>query len=313
MIISIIDCGTNTFHLLIAEADAHSFKILFKKNSAVKLGEGGFEKRIIAEAAFNRGVTVLKEFEKIIARYQPEKKLAYATAAIRKASNGRAFVDAAYTKTGIRIETIDGNKEAELIYFGVHQAVPLSTEKVLIMDIGGGSVEFIIANHQTLFWKQSFELGAALLLDKFKPADPLSLQDLSAIEAYLHQQLKPLLDELIHHPFIHTLIGSSGSFETFAEMISEKNNQPSSDYRFTTSFPIQLNEYLSIHQWLVHSSTAQRKGMKSIIDMRVDMIVIASILLNYVIHNSGIEKLTLSTYALKEGMLYFALNEPQEK
>ncbi len=308
MTISIIDCGTNTFHLLIAETTGETFKIIYKKNIAVKLGQGGIDDGMIASAAFQRGLNALKEFGQSNIEHKAEKVLAFATAAVRKASNGRQFINEVLQQTGIEVKLIDGNTEAELICYGVRQAVQLGDEKNLIMDIGGGSVEFIIANADTIFWKHSFELGAALLLEKFKPSNPITPGEIAAIEKYISLQLHPLTKALKTWPEIKTLVGSSGSFETFAEMISEQFYSLQFDYSDKTEFELDLNHIKSIHQLLLSSTTAQRKAMKGIIDMRVDMIVIASILLNLVIHNAPIEKLKLSTYALKEGMLYFAIN-----
>ena len=309
MTISIIDCGTNTFHLLIAETEGHSFRVLYKKNIAVKLAEGGINKNQIAPAAFERGLNALKEFSATNRLHQVLRITAFATAAIRKAVNGNKFLAAVKEQTGIEVKLIDGDREAELIYYGVRQAVNLASEKVLVMDIGGGSVEFIVADADRIYWKQSFELGAALLLEKFKPSDPLNFEELVAIGSYLNEQLAPLFSALKQFPEVKILVGSSGSFETFAEMISEQFYAAPFNYSDKTEFAIDISQYLVVHELLLHSTTQQRKAMKGIIDMRVDMIVIASVLLKFVIHNTPIEKLKLSSYALKEGMLYFAMNE----
>lgn len=307
MTVSVIDCGTNTFHLLIA-TDETPINVLSKKNIAVKLGQGGIAGHIITEEAFARGIDALKDFSNIIRHHKVDKVIAYGTAALRKASNGRDFVSAAKKETGIEIQLIDGLHEAELIYYGVRQAVPLSEKKVLIMDIGGGSVEFIIADNSTMFWRYSFELGAALLLEKFKPSDPIALHEYKSLCQYILSETKLLFDELKKYPDITTLIGSAGSFETLAEIISEKFYHQPFDY---TQKQIELNTgyYEQVNELLLHSTTQQRKQMKSIIDMRVDMIVIASILLHCVIHKAGIQNIKLSTYALKEGMLYFAFHK----
>lgn len=121
MTISIIDCGTNTFHLLIAETTSDTFKVIYKKNIAVKLGQGGIDDGMIAPAAFARGLNALKEFNESNREYKTGKILAFATAAVRKASNGDDFINAVHQQTGIEVKLIDGNTEAELIYYGVRQ------------------------------------------------------------------------------------------------------------------------------------------------------------------------------------------------
>lgn len=112
------------------------------------------------------------------------------------------------------------------------------------MDIGGGSVEFIIADANTIFWKQSFELGAALLLEKFKPSDPITDNEIKEILHYISLQLHPLIKALQVFP-ANTLVGSSGSFETFAEMISEQFYSSQFDYSDKTEFEFAYP--LSIH------------------------------------------------------------------
>lgn len=309
MRIAIIDCGTNTFHLLIADKKTDgSFSFLFRLNIPVKLGQGGMASGVIAEIPFQRGIAALENFSVEIKKHAPQKVIAYATAAIRKALNGNDFVDEAFRQTGIQLTVINGNREAELIYYGVKHAVNLTHEKVLIMDIGGGSVEFIICNKNEIFWKQSFEIGAALLLEKFKPSDPVTHHDIEKINQHLQNTLQPLFLQIINNQFsITNLIGSSGSFDTFAELISwQFQNKPLSEE--PTSFLIDMDNYKQIHSQLINSAAAERIKMKGMIPMRVDMIVIASLLLTFVIEKLKIKTITLSSYALKEGMLFERIN-----
>jgi exopolyphosphatase/guanosine-5'-triphosphate,3'-diphosphate pyrophosphatase len=306
MTVAVIDCGTNTFHLIIAQTQTNGFEILYKKNIAVKLGEGGIGNHIITPVAFERGLIALKEFSAAIKDYHATFTLAYATEAIRRAGNGVDFIEQALLQTGIKLQTIDGNLEAELIYLGVKEAVPLDNEYVVIMDIGGGSTELIIANYQNIHYKQSFPLGAALLLDRFKPSDPIKPEEVESIHQHIAITLKPFIEQIQTLPSVHTLIGSSGSFDTFLAMAAHQFT--GYQHLHATCNQLSLNHYSFIHQQLISSTIQQRQQMPGIIPMRVDMIVMASLLLNFVIHNSPMNKLLVSAYALKEGMLYFAMN-----
>jgi exopolyphosphatase/guanosine-5'-triphosphate,3'-diphosphate pyrophosphatase len=310
MKVAVIDCGTNTFHLLIVETEAKGkFKVILKENIPVKLGEGGITNKIISESAFQRGIIALRNFSNIIRKNNSDKIYAYATAAIRNASNGNDFLQTAIKDTQIEIQVIDGAKEAELIYYGVRQAVNLAEEKVLIMDIGGGSVEFIIADKNEIFWKQSFELGAAVLLEKFKPSDPIKPSETEEIKLYLEKELQPLLLQLQTSNFKpQTLIGSSGSFETFTDLISWHFPSPRVTEK-QTEYEIRWDEFITIHQQLIHSTTKDRMNMKGMIEMRVDMIVIASILVTFIIEKVRITNIKLSTFALKEGILFEVIRE----
>lgn len=315
MNIAIIDCGTNTFHLMIVATRAHhQFEVIFKKNIAVKLGEDGITSKVISQNPFSRGMSALRFFKKEIEKHHVKKTVAFATAAIRNAKNGNEFITQAKAETGIQIQTIDGLKEAELIYHGVRRAVSsFGKDKYLVMDIGGGSVEFIIANKTKIFWHHSYELGAALLLEKFKPSNPITKDEIKIIEKHLDKELAELITQFkankIEKP---VLVGSAGSFETFAEMIAHQFFTPEILDR-KIEYEIDLKHFKTIHKQLLESTIDSRKRTKGIIPMRVDMIVLASILTNYILNKFSIEKLILSTYSLKDGMLYFAMDVKSKK
>ncbi|RZL51322.1 MAG: exopolyphosphatase, partial [Pedobacter sp.] len=162
MRIALIDLGTNTFHLLIAEIKQKKFDILYKTNVPVKLGEGRINDNIIIPNAFERGINCLETFAKTIKNYHVDKVKATATSAVRSAENGQDFVKVVKEKTAIEIEIISGDEEAELIYQGVKLSGGIQ-DLSLIMDIGGGSVEFILCDTQNLIWKKSYNIGAARL------------------------------------------------------------------------------------------------------------------------------------------------------
>ncbi len=303
--IAILDLGTNTFHLLIADVVGKKFQILHKSKIAVKLGEGAIHHNWIAPKPFRRGINTLKGFASTIKEYKVKKKIAYATSAIRGAQNGVNFIQTAKKETGIQINIIDGLREAELICYGVRQCVQVD-RPFLIIDIGGGSTEFIIADDKKIFWKKSFDIGAARLLELFRPSDPITTKEIKAIEAFLEEKLFPLKPALLKFP-VDILVGSSGSFDTFAEMIG---------YRFknkniiknVNSYKFDLNEFNELAGSIIRSNLNQRLKMKGLIKMRVDMIVVATICTNYILRSFPIKDMYLSKYALKEGALWDAIN-----
>lgn len=306
MKIAIIDCGTNTFHLLIVEiAATGKYTQLYKTKTVVKLGEDGITKNYISEIPFDRGIHALKSFANKIAEYNADNVYAFATAALRRAKNGHDFIAEAKKQSGIKIQLITGYREAELIYYGVREAIEMGDEKSLIIDIGGGSTEFIICNQKNIFWKHSFELGAAMLLEKLNPSDPITKEEIHKLNTFLEKELDLLL-EACNKFKPEKIIGSSGSFDSFAEMILALNNKSPLGKRI--SYEFKMEDYFSIHQQLIHSTTQQRTQMKGLIKMRVDMIVLASGLLTFVLEKTGIRRMTLSAYALKEGMLFEIMN-----
>jgi exopolyphosphatase / guanosine-5'-triphosphate,3'-diphosphate pyrophosphatase len=158
--IAILDFGTNTFNLLITEVSAENkLIVLHTAKEAVKLGEGGITKKIITEQAFERGLAAIERHLERVKELKVKKVYAFATSAIRDASNGKDFIHAVQEKFDIYVLIIPGEREAEMIYRGVRMSLPMDDDPVLILDIGGGSNEFIIANKKEIFWKQSFNLG----------------------------------------------------------------------------------------------------------------------------------------------------------
>lgn len=296
-----MDLGTNTFHLLIAEGTPENFHVLCRKTEPVKIGEGGINKSIIQPAAFERGLKCMAEYQRLIAEHGATDVRAIATSALRSAANGNEFIEAVEAETGILIEIINGDKEAGLIYQGIDAAGCLTDENALIMDIGGGSVEFIIGNADEIHWKQSFEIGAARLMAMFHKTDPIPLTAIKELTAYLNTQLIDLFKAAIkYRPSL--LIGSSGAFESFAEVI-ELENGKTFNLQDTKIYEFDTDDLLDLIERLVKSNHHKRATIKGIIPVRVDMIVVASLVTIYIMQKLALTEVTLCTYSLKEGVL----------
>lgn len=298
--IAALDLGTNTFHLIIADVYENKIEqIVYHGQTHVKLGEGGITNGVIAAPAIERGIRALSKFESIINAHKVDLIRAVGTAALRSAINGTEFILKAKETTGIEIEIIDGEREAGLIYHGVKQAVDL-TQNSLIMDIGGGSVEFIFANTSNIQWKKSYPIGAAKLMAMFHHTDPISGEDIETINHHLDLVLAVLKRESEKfRPKM--LIGSAGAFETFAALceIKSGNKQAEIFKRYLFDNPT-LNNVISD---IIKSSHHERVNNEAILSVRTDMIVVAAILTRYVIQQLHIPSVLMTTYALKEGLL----------
>src|SRR5690242_15828606 len=155
--IAIIDMGTNTFHLLVAVGDARGYNITHRERLAVKLGMGGINQSIITNEGLSRALVAMQCFKNTIDHNEIKTVYAFGTSALRSAINGPDVAERIKAVTGIEVNIISGDQEAEFIYYGAKSALDMGREKNLIIDIGGGSVEFIIANDDQVFWKKSFE------------------------------------------------------------------------------------------------------------------------------------------------------------
>jgi len=294
--IAIIDLGTNTFNLLIAEKSQNDFDIVYKTKIPAKLGAGGMANNVIAPNAFERGIAALKSYKAKTEAYNVDEIYAFATSAVRSSTNGKGFVKSAWQETGIEIDVISGDREAELIYFGIKRALDIGRHPALIMDIGGGSTEFIIADKNGILWKQSFDLGVTRLLETLSPSDPIKTEEISTLQEFLNKELAPLFNACEEYS-ISELIGSSGSFESLAEMIG-------ANLKGTTEYEFQLDMLSNLHQQILNSSRAQRLNMKGLVDFRVETIVMASIFIQFILNRLKLINLRLSTYSLREGVLF---------
>ena len=261
MRLAVIDCGTNTFNLIIVSVgEGKQYSRVYNNRVAVKLGEGAINKGYIADAPFERAIKAIESFSQDIQEYQVDIIKAFATSAIRDASNGHDLVEKVKQKFGITLSIIDGNREAELIYLGVKEAVSLKESASLIMDIGGGSTEFIIANKKEVLWKQSFQVGAARLLEKFTPSNPILQSEIDTIYNHLQIQLKPLIVAFQKYGAAE-LVGSSGAFDSIIEMIEgELNGEHFSLEK--TEYEVTLDNYLKISELVIKSDIGERKKIK---------------------------------------------------
>ncbi|MCA6074178.1 exopolyphosphatase [Fulvivirga sedimenti] len=297
--IAIIDCGTNTFHLLIADIKNHESTIVYQDKSVVRIGQGGISFGKINKDASDRAVSALQNFSTIIRQHDIHRVYAYATSAFRSAANGTELTQRIARETGIHITIIDGRREAELIYSGVTYALNDLKETALVVDIGGGSVEFIIGKGNDILWKESFEIGGQRLIDLFYATDPITQQSAEELQNFLDVRLGALrkaVDE--HNPGI--LVGSSGSFETLSEMYTAGTISSNGD---GGELPLTKDAFYDLLEKLLSLPREERLKIPGMVEMRVDMIVVASLLIDYLIQKFNLEIIRVSKYALKEGVL----------
>lgn len=300
MKVAVIDLGTNTFHLMVAEVTADTYQVVHREKVPVKIGEKGINKGKITPEAQQRSLKALMAFKAEIDKREITHVYGTATSAFRNASNGKALVHEIKQLTGIEIDIIDGLKEAELIYKGAKSALSLSRKMELIIDIGGGSVEFILADNEKAHWMHSFEVGGQRLLELFLPSDPITREQIASLHTYFEDHLRPLFQACeIHNPT--TLIGCSGTFETLSQLYSEKHSiQKEAD---ATELPFSISAFEELYDALITKNRQERLAMPGMIEMRVDMIVVACVLIDFLVKKVSLRSIRVSAYALKEGIL----------
>jgi len=310
MRIAILDLGTNTFNLLIAEEGRHKKPVfIYKRELPVEIGKGGIHKGYITAEAIERAIAALHTHRKTITEYNVDNYYAFATSAVRDAANGKEFAERIRVETGIEIKIVTGEEEAQWIYEGVKYASVLGENASVIMDIGGGSTEFIIANQDIIFWKRSYPLGVTRLYEMFFPSDPMSKEKQEQVEKYITDMLADMFEAAdIYKPL--ELIGSSGSFDSFAQIIISRAG---GNYEPQNGFDFPMDEFNKLYDDLLISTLEQRLKMNGLIQMRAPMFVYSAILAKLVLERLSIKRMKLSHFALKEGIAGYLLTHEKIK
>lgn len=303
---AIIDSGTNTFSINIYEvAKDGQFLLVFKKSIYVYLAEEGIDN--ISKAAAERALNAYRQFKIYIEEQQVAKVKAIGTAALRKAANGMQLVAEIKAETGIEIEIVEGLREATLIYEGVRMTLPDDGKNSLIIDIGGGSVEFILCNKKELYWAQSFEIGGALLYNKFVSAEPVRAVEIDSINDYLEATLEPLL-LCVQKNEPARLVAASGTLDALAALLQLPRTKKGAYVE------IEQDSFRTVFEALKTTTIEQRLAMPGMIQSRAKLLVVAMNLLSVVLKTTKIKApLLMSDYALHEGALSELLQTAQEK
>lgn len=304
MRLAIIDIGTNTINLAIATISdkGNSYQIIYSGKEAARLGKDGINDGHMTPEAMQRGLDAIAKHTKTIKSFDVDKTVAIGTSVMRCVDNAREFAQKVKSQFGIDIDIVSGDQEAQLIYDGVKQVMPIGPDRQLILDIGGGSCEFIITNKDGIIWEHSFELGMSRLLDKFHPSDPITPAEVKQIEAYLRSEMS-LLYEALHNYPTTTLVGTSGSFDTIAALIAAKKH-PALNIKLSTSYEMGVSNFVEIHNHLLQSTAEQRRAMPKMDKSRIDLVIVGTIFINFVIREMRMERVFQCSYALKQGAVY---------
>lgn len=288
--------GTNTFNLLIADVDDRSFKSIYSTKEPVLLGMGGINDNRIADDAMTRAFLTLKRFTEKCDAFRMDRKniAAIGTSALRDAENSDVFKSKVKELFDIDVRIISGHDEANFIYQGVKWNHDFATPGV-IMDIGGGSSEFIQANASGITNLLSLDIGVSRVYQHFDFPETYSEELQNAIFSYFDEQ-----GEIGMAAFkADTLIGASGSFETFYEMIFETEWKVKNEV-----VELPKDELLRILDWSVRSNQTERNENVWITQIRKTMLPIAALQVLWALNKTSASRVILSPYSLKEGVLY---------
>jgi len=298
-----IDIGTNSFHLIVVDADPDTgrFKILDREKEIVRLGSGSTDMKYISDSAMNRGIETLKRF-KLIVDVAGAPVRAIATSAVREALNQDVFIRRVKSETGIKVEIASGVEEARLIYLGVLQALPVFNRKILLIDIGGGSTEFLVGQERKIHYDNSVKLGAVRLTQRFFNSDKTTAKQVKRCREYILLMINPIIRALRAHNYA-TVVGTSGTINNIARMILAARGD--GDLMTTlNNYSFSRDELHSVYEIILKAKDSkQRSKIEGLDPGRSDIILAGSILIEQIFKELNISSMTVSEYALREGII----------
>ena len=309
--IAAIDMGTNSFHLIIVQVKSDgSFKIIDREREVIRLGSHkGKEFSLISEGEMEKALDVLKDFAKIAQFYKAEVR-AIATSAVREARNKEEFIDRVHNVTGITVEAVDGKTEAELIYLGVQHALDVYEKRILCIDIGGGSTEFLLGENGISEFTESIKIGAVRLSKMFFPDYNLSDSGIEMCRHYIQDKLNSNGNLHPHHRF-EMAVGSSGTIVAAASIISFRRNG-----RFKKSmngFSFSAEEVFNLTSDVLKcKSPVDRLFIEGMEIKRADIIPAGLLILSEIFRTLKLKNMTVSENALREGIIIDTISKMEE-
>jgi exopolyphosphatase / guanosine-5'-triphosphate,3'-diphosphate pyrophosphatase len=300
--VAAIDIGTNSFHLVVARPTGNNrFEILARDKEVVRLGSGSGDMKELHPDAIERGVATLGRFRRVADTFGAEVH-AVATSAVREAENREEFLEAALAEAGVRIEVISGVEEARLIHLGVLQAVPVFDRQVLVVDIGGGSTEFIVGHGGDMLSARSLKVGAIRLTERFFAKEPVKKKAVDEARKFVKSFLPRVTDMVSDLGGFQVAVGSSGTILNVAEMARVRRGSDTLRQIGMTSFT--AGELADVVDDLAsRTRAADRLAVPGLDPRRADIILGGVIILEQVFKSLEIGEMVISDFALREGVL----------
>ncbi len=303
-----IDVGTNSIHLVVAEgnADTGRFKVLDREKAMVRLGEGSTDMKHLSEDAMDRALLALRRF-RMIADSRRATIRAVATSAVREALNQDEFLRRVKSETGITIEIASGFEEARLIHFGVLQALPIFNKKHLMVDIGGGSTEFLVGQQRKILYSNSLKVGAVRVTQRCFDGPKITHKSIEECSKYVRGMLNPICRSVRKHR-CEIAVGTSGTIMNIAKIIKLQRGEDEDES--LNNFTFTRNELFGVIEQILEAGRPEdRARIEGMDPSRTDIIVAGAIILDQVFWELGLKAMTVSEFALREGIILDTLEK----
>jgi exopolyphosphatase/guanosine-5'-triphosphate,3'-diphosphate pyrophosphatase len=301
MRIAAIDIGTNSLHMIVARVrQDFSFEVIDREKEMVRLGAGGLDGKALTSEAVQAALQVMSKFRRLADSHQVDETVAVATSAVREAENGGEFLQAITEQTGIRPRIIAGPEEARLIHLAAAYGVGGSGEKVVVVDIGGGSVEITRGTGPKMDSGRSFKLGVIRLTERFVKSDPITPRDERKMVRHIESELGDYLDELTRDGF-QRVVGTSGTILSLGMLVLAADGQP-----LRTSLRnqrVSTKLLRRVRKTVTELDIERRLRVPGLDPRRADLVVAGSILFDTIMRRLGASTFTLCDLSLREGLV----------
>jgi len=298
-----VDIGSNSFRLIIADIqDDKIIKIVHEERTITRLAEGLIETGGLREENINKSVEVLCAYKKTIDEFGINKYKFIATSAVREAENASIFLDKLAQK-GIDISVIDGKYEGILTFNGVNAAIDISEENVLIFDIGGGSTELIFVENGKVKTVESTELGVVKLSNLYDFSGIVDGKTIAKVENHVK---KVLSNFDFSEEIVQKAVATAGTATTVAAIDMGLADY---DYRKVNGYTIDFSKIKSILEELAGMSFEKRTLVTGLEKGREDLIIGGIIIMLSILNITGINKITISDFGVREGIVIAAAND----
>jgi exopolyphosphatase / guanosine-5'-triphosphate,3'-diphosphate pyrophosphatase len=301
MLFGAIDVGTNSFHLIVVEFDStfDTTRVVYKDREMVRLGsDDAMERGSLSTKAMARGVTAIVRFVEAARARGAERIRAVATSAVREAENGEEFRAQVEAQAGIVLEVVPAIEEARLIHLGVANGIPIYDRLACIVDIGGGSTEFIVADGERPYLLDSVKLGSLRLYDRFlRGRSPQ--RGARELDRHIRTTLEPLIERVQRYR-IDTVIGTSGTIMGLAALDAAARGLA---VKRVHGYALNRERLVALQRQMLGMSEGERRRMPGMNPRRADIIVAGSAILIEALTQLGRDEIVISERALREGII----------
>lgn len=304
---AVIDVGTNSVKLLVADVADHQVQPVWEDSKQTRLGRGFYETHRLQPEAIAQTARAVAAFANLARKHGATSVRIIATSAARDAKNPGDLSAEIAEATNLRLEIISGEQEAEWAFRGATSNPKLASEPLLLLDVGGGSTEFILGQRDHMHFRQSYRLGAVRLLEKFPHSDPPKPEELAACREWLTKlldgkvlpELSPALkrevrDHAEHHPV--RLVGTGGSATILVRM---ENGMTDYDRERIEATRLSSRKVKGWVERLWELPLAERSNIPGLPKERADVMLTGALIYEAVMETFQFSELRVSTRGLR--------------